>query len=86
MLVRSAEAGLVSCLQVQSAQDAAAAATEALECAEGKESQLLQERSALEKELLASKRREEQLVKKVRQGIARHSTARHAGQSHLVQV
>lgn len=63
------------CLQVQSAQDAAAAATDALESAEGNESQLLLQRSALEKELVASKRRQEQLMKKVRQDIAQHSAA-----------
>lgn len=54
-------------LQVQSDKDAAAAATEALEAAQAKEAGLQQQRTVLDKQLLATKKREDQLLKQVRQ-------------------
>lgn len=52
-------------MQVQAADERVAGAAETLESARAKESDLLQQRAVLDKEMLAAKRREEQLVKKV---------------------
>lgn len=65
-LVISLHALLLSCLQVKAAEECVAGAAQSLASATAKESGLLQQRAALEKELLAAKRLEEQLVKKVR--------------------
>lgn len=56
-------------VQVEATADRAAGAAEALESARTKESELLQQRAVLDKELLVSKRREEQLVKQVSRGL-----------------
>jgi hypothetical protein len=52
-------------VQVEATEARIAGAAESLDSARTKESELLQQRAVLDKELLATKRREEQLVKKV---------------------
>jgi hypothetical protein len=56
-------------VQVEATADRVAGAAEALESARTKESELLQQRAVLDKELVVSKRREEQLVKQVSRGL-----------------
>lgn len=60
--------------QVHTSEGAAAVSAEALEATQAKEAVLLQQRNELDRELLASKRREEQLHKKVGSTHNTHST------------